>query len=204
MANGPKKLLIATNNAGKIAELKAMLAGISVELLCLTDFPDAVEVAETGLTFAENAALKATDYALQTGQYALADDSGLEVTALGGRPGVFSARYGGEGTSFKEKMELLLAEMAESGIADRSARFVCSIAIADADGNIVAVAEGVCEGAIAAAPRGDGGFGYDPLFVPDGYNQTFGELSGSVKQKISHRSQAFRQIIPFLGHFSTL
>ncbi|MEQ1604946.1 MAG: RdgB/HAM1 family non-canonical purine NTP pyrophosphatase [Pyrinomonadaceae bacterium] len=196
------KLLIATNNNGKITELRDLIADFPIELLSLADFPAAVEVDETGSTFAENARLKAAGYALQTSSFALADDSGLEVDALGGRPGVLSARYGGEGTSFAAKMSLLLAEMRSADTPDRRARFVCSIAIADAMGRILFAADGVCEGRIAQSPSGSGGFGYDPLFIPDGFDQTFGELDISTKQTISHRSRAFQQIIPFLRHFN--
>ncbi len=204
MPPNAKKILIATNNPGKVIELRGFLSGMHFDLLNLDDFPGVSEVAETGMTFGENARLKASGYALETGLYALADDSGLEVAALGGRPGIFSARYGGEDTSYGEKMALLLAEINETGSADRSARFVCSIAVADPAGAILSVTEGVCGGRIALHPCGLGGFGYDPLFIPDGFDQTFGELPDAVKQKISHRRRAFEQIIPFLRHFNAV
>ncbi|CAN5527588.1 XTP/dITP diphosphatase [soil metagenome] len=199
-----KTLLIATNNPGKVIELNGLLAEMSWNTRNLNDFPNIAEVPETGVTFEENARLKATGYARETGLYALADDSGLEVTALGGRPGVYSARYGGEGTSFTDKMAMLLAELDKSGNPDRSARFVCSIAIAEPAGDIIYVSEGVCHGWIGQSPLGSCGFGYDPLFIPDGFDQTFGELPDTLKQKISHRSEAIRQIIPFLQHFITV
>ncbi len=195
------KILLATNNPGKIAELRSMIADLPFRVCGLADFPDIVEVEETGSTFAENARLKATGYALQTGVVALADDSGLEVDALGGRPGVLSARYGGDGTSFENKMKMLLGELKNVESADRSAQFSCAIAISDENGSILFESEGICRGQIALSPIGTGGFGYDPLFVPDGYEQTFGELSGAIKQNISHRSRAFSQIIPFLQDF---
>ena len=198
------KFLIATNNPGKVKELRELLADLPFELLRLNDFHNVIEVEETGLTFAENARLKAAGYAIQTGQFAIADDSGLAVTALGGRPGVLSARYGGEDTGFPEKMAMLLAEMDLAETDDRRARFVCSIAIANAGGDILFSAEGICDGHIADLPLGSGGFGYDPLFVPDGFEQTFGELDRTVKHSISHRSRAFQQIIPFLRHFNAL
>jgi XTP/dITP diphosphohydrolase len=195
------KLLVATGNKGKLGELRGLLAGMPVDLLSLDDIGNYDEVEETGATFAENAMLKASGYAKQAGMVTLADDSGLEVTALNNRPGVLSARYGGADLGFDQKMSLLLEELEKTGGKDRRARFVCSIAIADATGEIVHSAKGVCEGRIALKPCGTGGFGYDPLFVPDGFENTFGELSKAVKQKISHRFRAFEQIIPFLRLF---
>jgi XTP/dITP diphosphohydrolase len=195
-----KKLLIATNNIGKVRELREMLADLPVEIVGLDQF-QTEEVDETGTTFAENARLKAVGYSLQTRIAALADDSGLEVDALGGRPGVLSARYGGEGVGFDKKMEMLLAELERSGSENRRARFVSAVAIADETGNILETKLGTCEGRIAQFPRGSGGFGYDPIFIPDGYDKSFGELSDEIKSQISHRARAFREIIPFLGHF---
>lgn len=196
-----KQLLLATNNQGKVDELRGMLGWIDVEVVSLADIGITTEVEETGDTFIENAKLKASGYASLAGIAAIADDSGLEVDALGQRPGVLSARYGGPATSFAEKMQLLLDEIEKTGNNERRARFVCSIAVADRDGNILQTADGICEGKIAKHARGSGGFGYDPVFIPDGYDETFGELSGSVKSKISHRSRAFDEIMPFLLHF---
>jgi XTP/dITP diphosphohydrolase len=194
-------LLIATKNEGKLRELRGLTADLAVEIAGLDSFPDAVEIDETAATFAGNAALKAAGYAMQTGHITLADDSGLEVEALGGRPGVLSARYGGGGTPFSEKMKMLLAELEKTGSTDRRARFVASIAIADETGAIIHTAEGICQGSIAEAPRGTGGFGYDPLFIPDGYDKTFGELPDAIKQEISHRTRAFLKIVPILRAF---
>lgn len=196
----PQKLLVATNNLGKLAELRSLLADLPLELIGLSDFENVTEVEETGTTFIDNAKLKATGYAQQTDLLALADDSGLEVDALDGRPGVLSARYGGD-VGFDQKMQLLLGEMNDSVTDSRAARFVCSIAIAAPNGKILYTTEGICPGNIAAEPFGNGGFGYDPIFVPDGFNETFGELSTAVKQKISHRARAFEQIMPFLRDF---
>ena len=196
-----KQLLVATNNKGKLVELRELLDGFPVELLSLGDLIEIIEVKETGQTFIENARLKASGYAQQTGLPALADDSGLEVSALDGRPGVLSARYGGVDKSFDEKMQILLSEMDRSDSTDRNAWFVSAIAIADADGNILYTTEGICNGKIAAGPLGSGGFCYDPVFIPDGYQETFGELSSSIKRQISHRARAFNQIMPFLGDF---
>jgi XTP/dITP diphosphohydrolase len=195
------ELLIATKNVGKIKELENLLAALPVRLRSLNDFPDAIEPEETGATFAENAVLKARSYALQTGLRALADDSGLEVEALGGAPGVFSARYAGAGATDVERIEKLLKEIKETNDANRRARFVCAMAIADAAGETQFVAEGVCDGAIALAASGKCGFGYDPVFVPDGFSETFGEISGDIKQQISHRSRAGAKIIQYLRRF---
>lgn len=199
-----QKLLVATNNSGKIHELQLMLETSPFQIIGLASLPGIVEVDETGHTFAENASLKASGYATQAGMLSIADDSGLEVAALDNRPGVLSARYGSEGSSFAEKMSLILEELTASGSGDRRARFVCAMAVADENGKILSSAEGICSGVIAQAPRGTGGFGYDPIFVPDGFDRTFGELSTDVKQKISHRFRAFEQIIPFLRHFDAV
>ena len=201
MSRDLRKLLVATNNHGKLGELRDLLSGLPVNLGSLLDCGHFDEIEETGSTFAGNAVLKASGYARQAGLLAIADDSGLEVAALGGRPGVLSARYGGADISFAEKMEKLLDELDRSGSSERNARFVCAIAIADATGNILYITEGICAGKIATVPRGNNGFGYDPLFVPDGFDQTFGELSEAIKRKISHRARAFEQIIPFLRDF---
>ncbi len=199
-----KELLLATNNKGKVGEMRSMLAGVDVTVMGLDDLPSYTEVPETGETFRENARLKAAGYAQQSGRVALADDSGLEVLALAGRPGVYSARYGGDQLGFNEKMQLILTELEETGNADRSAQFVCSVAIAEPSGEIIFEADGFCSGQIARQPRGLGGFGYDPIFEPDGFELTFGELNSAIKHEISHRAAAFRQIIPFLRDFNAL
>jgi len=177
-----------------------LLSGVDADLVTLGEL-DHTEVEETGSTFVENAELKAAGYALQTGLPAIADDSGLEVDALDGRPGVVSARYGGADTPFEKKIEMLLDEIKNSARPTRAARFVCAISVADENGNILETKTGICEGSIALNARGLGGFGYDPVFIPDGYDKTFGELSNEIKAKISHRGRAFREIIPFLRHF---
>lgn len=201
MSDRLKSLLVATNNPGKLSELRDLLAGMPVALHDLRDFENVIEVEETGETFVENARLKASEYAAQTGLPAIADDSGLEIKALDRRPGVLSARYGGSDTSFPEKMAMLLDELDKAVNPSRHARFVCAIAIADRSGNILYTTEGICDGQIAPAPRGFRGFGYDPLFVPNGFDRTFGELPNVIKSKISHRFRAFEQIIPFLRDF---
>ena len=193
--------MIATLNEGKITELKDLLSELPIELLSLRDFPNVSEARETGSTFGENAVLKARCYARQTGIMSLADDSGLEVAALRGAPGVFSARYAGENASDEARIEKLLREINLSGSENRSARFVCSVAIADKNGSVISSVEEYCEGAIAFEPRGTNGFGYDPVFIPSGFDKTFGELSAPVKQKISHRARALTKIIRYLRDF---
>jgi XTP/dITP diphosphohydrolase len=148
--------------------------------------------------------LKAKYYALRTGLWALADDSGLEVESLGGAPGVFSARYAGESAAYAEKIEKLLREIGSADTENRRARFSCAMAIADQTGGVKFLSEGVCNGKIAARPRGTNGFGYDPVFIPEGYSKTFGELSDEIKQKISHRSQAIKKIIRFLRRITAV
>lgn len=199
-----KELLLATNNPGKIAEMSSMLTSLRVAVIGLGDLTTFTEVPETGETFRDNARIKAMGYALQSGKIALADDSGLEVKALDGRPGVFSARYGGDHLNFDEKMQLILNELDQLGDPDRSARFVSSIVIATPSSEILFEADGFCSGRIALQPRGVGGFGYDPIFEPDGFDLTFGELDSAIKHRISHRAAAFRQIIPFLRDFDAL
>ncbi|HEY6189081.1 MAG TPA: RdgB/HAM1 family non-canonical purine NTP pyrophosphatase [Pyrinomonadaceae bacterium] len=199
-----KKLLIATRNRGKVLEVESLLGAFPLRLCSLADFPATVDVEETGSTFEENSALKAQAYAAQTGYSTLADDSGLEVEALGGAPGVFSARYGGPEATDAERIDLLLGALKRSGDANRRARFVCVIAIADSQAKLLELFTGTCEGHIAHEPRGSGGFGYDPVFVPDGYRQTFGELPSEIKQRISHRARALQAALPFLlSHFGT-
>ncbi|HEX8922261.1 MAG TPA: RdgB/HAM1 family non-canonical purine NTP pyrophosphatase [Pyrinomonadaceae bacterium] len=194
----PNELLIATTNKGKIVELRSLLASSPLRLRSLEGFPEIEDVEETGTTFADNSALKASAYASQTGLWTLADDSGLEVDALGGAPGVFSARYGGEGLNDAQRVELLLEKLSGCAEQERSARFICVIAIADPQGQIVNLSTGRCEGQIALAPRGTGGFGYDPVFIPSGFAQTFGELPPEIKKSISHRALALDGARSFL------
>lgn len=190
-----QSLLIATKNAGKIKELKELTANLPLRISDLSEFPNVVEPEETGATFIENASLKARYYAAQTGVAALADDSGLEVAALGGAPGIFSARYAGDAASDADRIEKLLEELKRTPEENRRARFVCAAAFAGETGEIKFTAEGVCDGKIIFEPRGENGFGYDPIFVPDGFVETFGELSDTVKRQISHRARAIIKII---------
>jgi XTP/dITP diphosphohydrolase len=193
------KLLIATRNSGKIAEIVSRLEGSSLSVVGLDEVNCTIEVDETGDSFEANALLKAREYARAAGLLTLADDSGLEVFALDGRPGVHSARYGGE-TGYGEKMQMLLDELAANG-GGRGARFVCVMALARPEGGPEFVSIGECRGTIATEPRGSGGFGYDPIFIPEGFDQTFGELPPDVKARISHRARALETIIRELPDF---
>jgi XTP/dITP diphosphohydrolase len=199
------ELLIATRNPGKVREVESLLGAYPLHLRSLSEFAATSDVEETGTTFAENAAIKARGYAAQTGCWTLADDSGLEVDALGGAPGVYSARYGGAGLSDAARIELLLEALSSTDEIERRARFISVIAIADTKGNLVELFTGSCEGRIAHKPRGSGGFGYDPVFVPEGYEKSFGELPSEIKQSISHRARALKAALPFLlEHFRAL
>jgi XTP/dITP diphosphohydrolase len=196
------ELLIATTNPGKIRELQQLLGNLPITLRNTSEFPHLPEPEETGLTFAENAILKARYYAEATGILSLADDSGLEIDALDGRPGVFSARYAGEGATNEQKINKVLNGLKETKDLNRSAKFVCSVAISDKDGIIRFLTDGVCLGSIAPQPQGNNGFGYDPIFIPQGFTESFGELSNEIKEKISHRGQAILKIIDFLQGFT--
>lgn len=193
------ELLIATGNSGKLREIRALLSDLPVSLLSLADFSAIAVVAETGSTFAENASLKAREYARQARRLTLADDSGLEVDALDGAPGVLSARYLSESASYADRIHALLAELGHAASQDRNARFVCAVAIASRDGDILHTTQAACEGRIADAARGLGGFGYDPVFIPNGFDRTFGELPADVKNQISHRGRALAATRDFLA-----
>jgi XTP/dITP diphosphohydrolase len=198
------ELLVATNNAGKIRELSQLLADSPLRLRLLKEFDGIVEAEEIGTTFAENAKIKALHYSALSGMLTLSDDSGLAVDALGGEPGVYSARYAGPHATYAERMTKLLTELAAIRDDERRARFVCVIAIAAPGTGILDTFEGTCEGRIAHVPRGTGGFGYDPIFIPEGHQQTFGELPDEVKQFISHRARALAKAVRFLrSRFTT-
>jgi len=194
------RLIIATRNNGKLIEFQKLFSGLSFAVTGLDKFDHIEDIEETGVSFTENADLKASGYAAAIGQWTLADDSGLEVSALGGRPGIFSARYGG-GLSAAERNEKLLDELDKSKDLDRSARFICSISISDPSGRILTRAEGICGGKIAPKTFGNNGFGYDPIFIPDGFDRTLGELTSEIKQKISHRAKASAIILRYLRDF---
>ena len=203
MESAPTPLVIASGNAGKVREFAALLADLGV---AISPLPPDLEVEETGATFAENARLKAAAVALATGCWALADDSGLEVAALGGAPGVHSARYA---ATDPERIDRLLRELEAATVAgdgpggrgpsaDRSARFSAALAVADPSGAIRLEVEGQCPGLILEAPRGVGGFGYDPVFLVPELEQTFAEMDQATKARIGHRGRAFALLEPAL------
>jgi XTP/dITP diphosphohydrolase len=182
-------VVIASRNQGKIAEFRELLQTLELDVPSLTDFPGLPEVAETGATFQENALLKARAAAGATGLVAVADDSGLEVDYLKGAPGIYSSRYAGSDHDDAVNIRKLLAALEGVPASRRAARFRCVIAIATPDG-CEYLSEGVCEGRITTAPRGDDGFGYDPVFLMPSLGLTFAELGALVKNRISHRAQA--------------
>lgn len=186
------KLVLATENPHKAEEISAILGEVSnIGLLTLSDFPPLKLPPETGKSYRENAALKAQFVAKETGHWAMGDDSGLEVDALGGGPGLYSARYAGEGATYADKRKKLLDNLEEIPDPKRGARFVCTVAVSDPEGRIDVVA-GYCEGRITQSEAGCGGFGYDPIFFIPVCGKTFSELSPDEKNKISHRGHAIR------------
>jgi XTP/dITP diphosphohydrolase len=191
-----QRLVVATRNRNKVRELAPLLGGLDVELLTLADLPELPEVVEDRDTFAENASRKAREIAAATGLPVLADDSGLEVDALGGAPGVLSARYAGTGHDDRVNNARLLAELAGVPPERRTARFRCAIALADRWEDTLIVREGACEGVILEALRGGGGFGYDPLFLYPPLGRTFAELGMEEKNRLSHRARAIAAIMP--------
>nr|WP_092075077.1 XTP/dITP diphosphatase [Dendrosporobacter quercicolus]NSL50044.1 XTP/dITP diphosphatase [Dendrosporobacter quercicolus DSM 1736]SDN31143.1 XTP/dITP diphosphohydrolase [Dendrosporobacter quercicolus] len=195
-----KEIVIASKNAGKVAEIAAALQHLPVRIVSLAELGDVPEAVENGADFSENALIKARFYAASTGKACLADDSGLEVDALGGEPGVYSARYAGETATDAQNNAKLLTKL--KGVADekRTARFRCVLAFVDTDKQTI-TAQGVCEGEILAAARGAGGFGYDPLFYIPALGQTLAEISIAEKNTISHRGAALRNIAEKLAGY---
>ncbi|MGH8825800.1 MAG: RdgB/HAM1 family non-canonical purine NTP pyrophosphatase [Jiangellaceae bacterium] len=192
-------VVLATRNPHKLDELRRILAaaGVSVDLVSVAQFPDVADVVETGLSYAENALLKATATAAATHLPAIADDSGLDVDALNGMPGVFSARWAGRHGDDAANLALLLRQVSDVPDARRGAAFVCAAALAAPSGRTV-VEEGRLTGWLAREPRGSNGFGYDPVFVPDGQTRTTAEMSPAEKDAVSHRGRAFRALAPHL------
>lgn len=188
------RLVVATQNPGKVRELEELLRGLALELLPAAGLP---EVEESGLTFAENAALKARAAAAWAGAWALAEDSGLEVDALDGRPGLHSNRFAGAGTTEEERSAALLVLLLGVPVPRRTARYRAAVAVAAPDGRLW-ITEGSCEGVILDAPRGDGGFGYDPLFLVTELGRTMAELEPAVKNRFSHRGRALAAARPLL------
>jgi len=193
-----RELLIATTNAGKLREITRILHGLPITFKTLADFPDAPIVEETGSSFAENARQKALHYAGITGMLTIAEDSGFEVDALNGEPGIFSARYLREDATYGERFADIYRRVRESGAGDRSVRFVCALAFG-AGTDVLFETTARVEGALAETPAGPNGFGYDPIFFYSPYGRTFGEVSDEEKTAASHRGQAMRAFRDYLA-----
>lgn len=189
-----QQLIVATRNRNKTREIQQIL-GPKFELRDLTAYPEISEIAESGKSFEENAKLKAIAVSKELSGLVIADDSGLEVAALDGAPGIYSARYAGDKATDKENIDRLLGELGRIGAQrdQRQARFRCVLALAR-NGQMLGTFEGIADGAIVDQPRGSRGFGYDPIFVPNGFGHTFAELPGELKNKISHRAQAIHAL----------
>ena len=190
-----KKLVVATGNPGKLAEIQEYLVVLPWKLELK---PAEIDVDETGTTFVANARLKASEVAKAVQKWSIADDSGLAVDALNGAPGLYSARYG---KTDEDRINRLLGELGDS--KNRQAKFVCAIAIANPEGKIILETEGICPGEILHSPRGNDGFGYDPIFYVPAEKQTFAEMSPETKSRVSHRGVAFKQLMPELKKLST-
>ena len=188
-----KLLVVATGNPGKLKEMQVYLQDLGWELQLK---PSELEIEETGETFIANACLKASEVAKATGEWSIADDSGLMVDALNGQPGIYSARYG---KTDADRISRLLKELGSE--QNREAQFVCAIAIARPDGTIALQVEGICRGEILHTPRGTGGFGYDPIFYVPAQQQTFAEMTPDIKRSHSHRGRAFQALIPQMANF---
>ena len=201
MATNDSELLIGTSNLGKVKEIKTALEGLPLRFRSLAEYLDLSMPIENGETYAENAIIKATDYARQTGLTVLADDSGLEVDWVAGAPGLHSARFGAG--SDADRVELLLSKLTEAPDDQRQARFVSVVAIVHPTVGVINVSEGECRGRINHFPVGDNGFGYDPVFIPDGYEQTFGQLPNDIKAQISHRAKSLALAKAFLVELLT-
>ncbi len=191
-------LVIGTTNLAKGRELAELLEPFGFRVQTLQEFPSALDVVEDGDTFAANAQTKASQQAIHLGHWVLADDSGLGVEALNGRPGIYSARYSGENATDEANNDRLLADLANTPAEKRDARYYCHVAVADPKGEIRAESSGICRGRIRTERAGTNGFGYDPLFEIVEYHRTFGELGPSVKEALSHRARAMRAIVPKL------
>lgn len=189
-------LVLGTGNRKKAQELVELLEPLGLELKTLADFPQAIEVVEDGDSFAANAAKKATEQARHLGAWVLGEDSGLVVDALGGAPGIYSARFSGPGATDERNNRHLLAQLGDTPLERRTAHYVCHIALSDPRGAIRAQSEGRCHGRIRFEPVGSAGFGYDPLFEIVEYHRTFAELGGIVKAAISHRARAIQRLLP--------
>lgn len=200
MATEKTEMILGTRNHGKVAEFRSLFKGMQIKLMSFYDFPDVPPVVEDGKTFQDNAAKKAKAIAKATGRTAVSDDSGLEVHFLNGVPGVYSARFAGERATDRDNARKVLKMLDGVAWEERSARFVCVICAATPKGKIVS-AEGTCTGTISFEMRGSHGFGYDPIFIPDGYQMTMAEIEPELKNKISHRADAMKKFRKVLKGF---
>ncbi len=191
-------IVLASRNHSKTREVAEILAPLGFTIVSVTQFPDVPEVDEDGNTFAENAAKKAREVALHLKQWVIGEDSGLTVDALNGAPGIYSARYSGDGATDERNNRKLIHELRDVHDDKRGAGYVCSVALADPSGQIRIACEGTCRGRILHHPSGEGGFGYDPYFLVPEYHRSFGQLSSVVKHRISHRAKAFAKFSPLL------
>lgn len=191
-------LVLSSRNRKKAQEISEILAPHGLAVVSVAEFPEVGEIIEDGATFAENAAKKASEPARQIGCWVIGEDSGLMVDALQGRPGIYSARYSGPAATDASNNQLLQQELARVPLEQRTAGYICSVALADPTGTIRLRAEGTCRGIMITEPRGSNGFGYDPYFMIPEYHRTFGELSATVKHQLSHRARAFARFIPDL------
>lgn len=198
MHDSTRTIILASRNRKKAREVAEILAPAGFTVIPVTDFPDVPEVDEDGQTFAENAAKKAREVALKLNRWVIGEDSGLRVDALGGAPGIYSARYSGEGATDERNNQKLIAELNDVSDETRGAGYVCSVALSDPQGQIRIACEGTCRGRILREAQGNGGFGYDPYFLIPEYHLTFGELSSVVKHRLSHRARAFAAFVPLL------
>lgn len=193
--NQVKKIVLASNNSGKVREINSMLSGSGIEVVSQSDF-NVPEIEETGLTFVENALLKARNASQHTGLPAIADDSGIEIPALNGAPGIFSARYAGAGASDEDNLQKLISEVKKLPEEKRQARFVClMVYLGHVKDPVPLIAEGIWNGIAITEPRGNNGFGYDPIFFVPAHDCTSAELSPEVKNQLSHRGQALRDLV---------
>ncbi len=196
-----KELIVASRNKGKVGEIKELLAGLPYKVTSLLEYPNLPDVVEDGKTYRANALKKAIEIAKCTGKLTISDDSGLEVKALGNAPGIYSARFAGEGASEDAKNKKLLAMLKGVPLSKRQARYRCVIAFVDGKGKEIAVVQGTCSGLIAEKEQGSNGFGFDPLFILKRYNKTFGELPASLKASISHRARALKKFLSVIEKY---
>jgi XTP/dITP diphosphohydrolase len=194
------KLVLATNNPHKVQEIKAILHNLAWELISLSELHQNLVITEDGLTFEENARKKAETVMRQTGLISMGEDTGLEVDVLNGQPGIYSARFAGEKATYQQNVEKLLTLLKDVSLPNRTARFrcVCALAFPQSFNRKIQIFEGICKGKIIDKPHGQEGFGYDPIFVPDGFDKTFAELSQEEKNKISHRGKALSKVKKYL------